>query len=231
DLLGVAFHHGVAQGNLAVAAHDDFAVAAYGNDGGQGNISTLRGRWPEGERIGGWFDGASSGVRRTSQAFAPLSLWGRLDAGRRSGVSAAVAVAALSAGINPAPQSAWRQRRSPGGAGCMPASAPQFTLRCCGSRLLKPLLVSTCWALPICSRLPNGPTSTRCQVRSPTVPDSSRAICPSRVICARTLSACSRVGKEPACRKNWLLPGAAAEATTGGGGGGTLPCRAISARW
>src|SRR5690606_20483174 len=88
DLLGVAFHHGVAQGNLAVAAHDDFAVAAYGNDGGQGNISTLRGRWPECERIWGWFDGASSGVRQTSQALAPLSpLWGRLDAGRRSGGS------------------------------------------------------------------------------------------------------------------------------------------------
>ena len=29
DLLGVAFHDGVAQGNLAVAAHYDFAVAAY----------------------------------------------------------------------------------------------------------------------------------------------------------------------------------------------------------
>ncbi len=29
DLLGVAFHDGVAQGNLAVAAHDDFAVAAH----------------------------------------------------------------------------------------------------------------------------------------------------------------------------------------------------------
>ncbi len=29
DLLGVAFHHGVAEGNLAVAAHDDFAVAAH----------------------------------------------------------------------------------------------------------------------------------------------------------------------------------------------------------
>ena len=27
--LGVAFHHGVAQGNLAVAAHDNFAVATY----------------------------------------------------------------------------------------------------------------------------------------------------------------------------------------------------------
>ncbi|MNN09468.1 hypothetical protein D3C81_1223490 [compost metagenome] len=26
--LGVAFHHGVAEGNLAVATHDDFAVAA-----------------------------------------------------------------------------------------------------------------------------------------------------------------------------------------------------------
>ncbi|MCY1187375.1 hypothetical protein D9M73_283450 [compost metagenome] len=26
--LGVAFHHGIAEGNLAVAAHDDFAVAA-----------------------------------------------------------------------------------------------------------------------------------------------------------------------------------------------------------
>jgi len=29
DLLGVAFHHGIAEGNLAVAAHDDFAVAAH----------------------------------------------------------------------------------------------------------------------------------------------------------------------------------------------------------
>ena len=29
DLLGVAFHDGVAEGNLAVAAHDDFAVAAH----------------------------------------------------------------------------------------------------------------------------------------------------------------------------------------------------------
>ncbi|MCY1462000.1 hypothetical protein D9M71_797230 [compost metagenome] len=28
DFLGVAFHHGVAERNLAVAAHDDFAVAA-----------------------------------------------------------------------------------------------------------------------------------------------------------------------------------------------------------
>ncbi|MNP04010.1 hypothetical protein D3C76_959110 [compost metagenome] len=26
--LGVAFHHGIAERNLAVAAHDDFAVAA-----------------------------------------------------------------------------------------------------------------------------------------------------------------------------------------------------------
>jgi hypothetical protein len=25
----IAFHHGIAQGNLAVAAHDDFAVATY----------------------------------------------------------------------------------------------------------------------------------------------------------------------------------------------------------
>lgn len=41
DLLGVAFHHGVAQGNLAVAAHDDFAVAADRYDGGQGgNLHT-----------------------------------------------------------------------------------------------------------------------------------------------------------------------------------------------
>ena len=29
DFLGVAFHDGVTEGNLAVAAHDDFAVAAY----------------------------------------------------------------------------------------------------------------------------------------------------------------------------------------------------------
>ena len=29
NLLRVAFHHGVTQGNLAVAAHDDFAVAAH----------------------------------------------------------------------------------------------------------------------------------------------------------------------------------------------------------
>jgi hypothetical protein len=29
DFLRVAFHHGVAKGHLAVAAHDDFAVAAY----------------------------------------------------------------------------------------------------------------------------------------------------------------------------------------------------------
>jgi len=28
DLFRVAFHHGVAERNLAVAAHDDFAVAA-----------------------------------------------------------------------------------------------------------------------------------------------------------------------------------------------------------
>src|SRR5690606_41729698 len=51
---------------------------------------------------------------------------------------------------------------------------PQFTLRCWGSRLLKPLLISTCWALPICSRSPNGPTSTRCQ-------EIGRASCRARV--------------------------------------------------
>ncbi|MNY59270.1 hypothetical protein D3C86_1956990 [compost metagenome] len=28
NLFRIAFHHGVAEGNLAVAAHDDFAVAA-----------------------------------------------------------------------------------------------------------------------------------------------------------------------------------------------------------
>jgi hypothetical protein len=29
NLLRIAFHHGVAEGHLAVAAHDDFAVATY----------------------------------------------------------------------------------------------------------------------------------------------------------------------------------------------------------
>jgi hypothetical protein len=29
NLFRIAFHHGIAEGNLAVAAHDDFAVAAY----------------------------------------------------------------------------------------------------------------------------------------------------------------------------------------------------------
>ncbi|CAO3313438.1 hypothetical protein METHP15_990015 [Pseudomonas sp. P15-2025] len=43
-LLGVAFHHGVAEGYLAVAAHDDFAVTADRNDCGQGESLHAAGR-------------------------------------------------------------------------------------------------------------------------------------------------------------------------------------------
>ena len=39
DFFGIAFHNGIAQGNLAIAAHDDFAVAADGYDCGQGSVS------------------------------------------------------------------------------------------------------------------------------------------------------------------------------------------------
>src|SRR5471032_2404393 len=49
----------------------------------------------------------------------------------------------------------------------------QRPCRCCSSRLLKLLLARCFCAVVSCSRLLNGPTSTRYQVSSFTVPDST----------------------------------------------------------
>lgn len=65
DFLGVAFHDGIAQGNLAVAADHDLAVAAYRNDGGQGNLSALLGAVSPGyAEIWGWPRRPSSAAAR-----------------------------------------------------------------------------------------------------------------------------------------------------------------------